>query len=77
LSIGYGERILIGGPTGMGKSTLFRALAGIWPFGSGQVYVPEQARVLFLPQRPYLPIVTLRETVTYLRPRVHLTSGHS
>src|SRR5262249_6820053 len=53
------------GPSGSGKSTLFRALAGIWPFGTGRVRVPERARVLFLPQRPYLPIGTLREVVTY------------
>jgi putative ATP-binding cassette transporter len=68
LSIGHGERVLIGGDTGVGKSTLFRALAGIWPFGSGHVHVPKQARVLFLPQRAYLPIVSLRETVTYPEP---------
>ena len=65
LSIGRGERVLISGPTGVGKSTLFRALAGIWPFGSGQIQVPRQAHLLFLPQRAYLPIATLREAATY------------
>jgi vitamin B12/bleomycin/antimicrobial peptide transport system ATP-binding/permease protein len=65
LSIEPGNRILISGPSGSGKSTLFRALAGIWPFGTGRIRVPERARVLFLPQRPYLPIGTLREVVTY------------
>jgi vitamin B12/bleomycin/antimicrobial peptide transport system ATP-binding/permease protein len=65
LSIGPGERVLISGPTGVGKSTLFRALAGIWPFGSGQIQVPKQAHLLFLPQRPYLPIASLREAATY------------
>jgi putative ATP-binding cassette transporter len=65
LCIEPGNRVLISGPSGSGKSTLFRALAGIWPFGTGRIRVPEHARVLFLPQRPYLPIGTLREVVTY------------
>jgi putative ATP-binding cassette transporter len=65
LSVAPGESVLINGPTGAGKSTLFRALAGIWPFGAGQVHIPSDARLLFLPQRPYLPIGTLREATTY------------
>jgi putative ATP-binding cassette transporter len=65
LSVAPGERVLISGPTGAGKSTLFRALAGIWSFGSGQVHVPADARLLFLPQRPYLPIGTLRQATLY------------
>ena len=65
LSVVPGERVLISGPTGAGKSTLFRALAGIWPFGHGQVHIPEDANLLFLPQRPYLPIASLRAAATY------------
>jgi putative ATP-binding cassette transporter len=60
-----GERLLITGPSGSGKSTLFRALAGIWPYGHGRVRVPAEARVLFLPQKPYIPIGTLRNAVAY------------
>jgi putative ATP-binding cassette transporter len=60
-----GSRVLLTGPSGSGKSTLFRALAGIWPFGRGRVTVPRGARVLFLPQKPYLPIGTLRDAVTF------------
>ncbi|MFO1086183.1 MAG: ABC transporter ATP-binding protein/permease [Reyranellaceae bacterium] len=60
-----GKSTLITGTSGSGKSTLFRALAGIWPFGSGQVRVPAGARVLFLPQKPYIPIGTLRDAVKY------------
>jgi len=60
-----GSRVLLTGPSGSGKSTLFRALAGIWPYGRGRITVPKAARVLFLPQKPYLPIGTLRDTVTF------------
>lgn len=60
-----GRSVLVRGASGSGKSTLFRALAGIWPYGSGEVRVPENARVLFLPQKPYIPIGTLRDAVKY------------
>jgi putative ATP-binding cassette transporter len=60
-----GQSVLVRGASGSGKSTLFRALAGIWPFGSGRVRVPQDARVLFLPQKPYIPIGTLRDAVKY------------
>jgi vitamin B12/bleomycin/antimicrobial peptide transport system ATP-binding/permease protein len=61
----HGQSTLITGASGSGKSTLFRALAGIWPFGRGHVRVPAGARVLFLPQKPYIPIGTLRDAVKY------------
>lgn len=60
-----GRSTLITGPSGSGKSTLFRAIAGIWPFGSGNVRIPTDARLMFLPQRPYLPVGTLRDVLTY------------
>ena len=63
-----GESTLISGPSGAGKSTLFRAIAGIWPFGRGAIRLPHDGRVLFLPQKPYLPIGTLREVVGYPTP---------
>jgi putative ATP-binding cassette transporter len=59
------QSTLITGVSGSGKSTLFRALAGIWPFGRGTIAVPENARTLFLPQRPYLPVGTLRQVLAY------------
>ncbi|HEY1234215.1 MAG TPA: ABC transporter ATP-binding protein/permease [Candidatus Binatia bacterium] len=65
LRITNGEHLLIKGPSGSGKSTLFRAIAGIWPFGAGQVRLPRDFRALFLPQRPYFPLGTLRQMVTY------------
>jgi putative ATP-binding cassette transporter len=60
-----GQHTVITGPSGSGKSTLFRALAGVWPYGQGAVDLPGNGTALFLPQRPYLPIGTLRETVSY------------
>jgi len=60
-----GERALVTGPSGAGKSTLFRAIAGIWPFGSGRILVPEDAKVMLLPQRPYFPVASLAAAVSY------------
>ena len=60
-----GQHVLLSGPSGSGKSTFFRALAGIWPFGRGRVQVPASARTLFLPQRPYLPLGSLRAVIVY------------
>ena len=65
LRLDRAEAVLLTGASGGGKSTLFRALAGIWPFGRGEVRIPADARVLFLPQRPYLPLGTLRRAVCY------------
>ncbi|HVJ11612.1 MAG TPA: ATP-binding cassette domain-containing protein, partial [Burkholderiales bacterium] len=53
------------GPSGAGKSTLFRALAGIWPYWKGRIELPRGARSLFLPQKPYLPIGSLKRAVSY------------
>ena len=58
-------RLLISGESGCGKSTLLRALAGIWPYGSGEFSIPDGWKVLFLPQRPYLPLGTLRQAIYY------------
>ena len=65
LSLKPGVATLVSGESGSGKSTLFRALAGIWPFGQGKVHIPAGARELFLPQKPYIPIGTLRDAVKY------------
>jgi putative ATP-binding cassette transporter len=56
---------MLSGPPGSGKSTLFRSLSGIWPHGSGHISMPAGARMLFLPQKPYLPIGTLKFAVCY------------
>jgi vitamin B12/bleomycin/antimicrobial peptide transport system ATP-binding/permease protein len=61
-----GEALLIEGPTGAGKSTLLRAIAGIWPFGRGEIRLGK-GRMLFVPQRPYLPLGTLASALLYPR----------
>ena len=60
-----GTRVLVMGSSGCGKSTLLRTLAGIWPYGRGEVSLPASSRVLFLPQRPYLPLGSLKEALSY------------
>jgi vitamin B12/bleomycin/antimicrobial peptide transport system ATP-binding/permease protein len=58
----------VSGPSGTGKSTLMRALAGIWPLGQGRIALPDGTRVLALPQRPYFPLGTLRQALAYPTP---------
>jgi vitamin B12/bleomycin/antimicrobial peptide transport system ATP-binding/permease protein len=65
LELKKGESVMISGPSGSGKSTLFRALAGIWPYWTGKVTLPKSAKLLFLPQKPYLPIGTLKHAACY------------
>jgi putative ATP-binding cassette transporter len=65
LTLAPGERVLVQGPSGAGKSTLFRAIAGIWPFAEGRLALPPGKRLLFLPQRPYIPLDSLRRAVCY------------
>jgi putative ATP-binding cassette transporter len=64
-SLPKGAATLVTGPSGSGKSTLFRAIAGIWPFGRGRIDVPAGQSALLLPQRPYIPLGTLRSAVVY------------
>jgi vitamin B12/bleomycin/antimicrobial peptide transport system ATP-binding/permease protein len=59
-----GAAVLIEGPTGAGKSTLLRAIAGIWPYGRGEITLAT-GRLLFVPQRPYLPLGTLAAALLY------------
>jgi vitamin B12/bleomycin/antimicrobial peptide transport system ATP-binding/permease protein len=65
VAIKQGERVLIAGDSGTGKSTLIRAIAGLWPWGEGEIEVRKGAKLMFLPQRPYIPIGSLRRAATY------------
>ena len=65
LEIKPGEHVLVTGASGAGKSTFFRALSGIWPYWKGRIRLPRGARLLFLPQKPYLPIGPLKRAVSY------------
>ena len=60
-----GQNVLIKGVSGSGKSTLLRALAGIWPFVEGQIHLPKAEELMFIPQKPYLPLGTLRDALNY------------
>jgi vitamin B12/bleomycin/antimicrobial peptide transport system ATP-binding/permease protein len=60
-----GEKVLLTGESGAGKSTLVRSLAGVWPWGEGDIEIRAGGKLLVLPQRPYVPVGTLRRAVTY------------
>lgn len=60
-----GEKVMLTGESGAGKSILIRALAGLWPWGSGTITLPRGAAITFVPQRPYVPLGTLREAMVY------------
>lgn len=60
-----GEKILLLGESGTGKTTLTRAIAGLWPWGQGNVAIPNGTKILMMPQRPYIPLGSLRRAATY------------
>jgi putative ATP-binding cassette transporter len=68
VEIESGERVLIVGDPGTGKTLLFRAIAGLWPWGSGRIALPPSNELMFMPRQPYLPLGTLRAALAYPSP---------
>ena len=68
VTIARGDSVMLAGESGTGKSTLIRAIAGLWPWGSGSIQLPENADIMFVPQRPYIPLGRLRDALTYPEP---------
>lgn len=65
ISVSSGERLLVAGPSGFGKSSLLRAICGLWSCGSGRIIRPNTSNSIFLPQRPFVMLGTLRENIVY------------
>jgi putative ATP-binding cassette transporter len=61
----HGNNYLIKGASGIGKSTFIRTVAGIWPFASGKIIFPENKNVMYLPQKPYMPMGTLAQAIAF------------
>lgn len=61
----HGNHYLIKGPSGVGKSTFIRTIAGIWPFAAGNITLPEKQQIMYIPQKPYMPIGTLAEAILF------------
>jgi putative ATP-binding cassette transporter len=73
VEIALGERVLIVSDSGAGKTLLFQAIAGLWPWGSGRVALPFSDGVMFIPRQPYVPLGTLRAVLTYPSPETAFT----
>src|SRR5437763_763964 len=67
VTVELGERVLVQGESGTGKSTLVRAIAGLWPWGEGEITLKRDAKMFLMPQKPYIPLGTLRRATTYPR----------
>src|SRR6185295_15907991 len=67
VTVQFGEKVLVAGESGTGKSTLVRAIAGLWPWGEGEITLAQGAKMFLMPQKPYIPLGTLRRATTYPR----------
>lgn len=67
VTVQFGEKVLVAGESGTGKSTLVRAIAGLWPWGEGEITLAHGAKMFLMPQKPYIPLGTLRRAATYPR----------
>src|SRR5215813_7535390 len=75
VEIAPGDHVLILGEPGVGKSVLFRALAGLWPWGAGRIALPSRQSVMFVPRRPYVPPGSLRAALAYPLPETTYTDS--
>jgi vitamin B12/bleomycin/antimicrobial peptide transport system ATP-binding/permease protein len=75
LEIVPGDRVLIAGEHDSGKTLLFRAIAGLWPWGSGRIALPLSDGIMFMPNRPYVPLGTLRAALSYPSPDTAYKDG--
>ncbi|WP_036485293.1 ABC transporter ATP-binding protein/permease [Myxosarcina sp. GI1] len=73
VNLNTGQGLLIMGASGCGKSSLLRAIAGLWNSGTGEIYRPPLSKMLFLPQKPYMILGTLRSQLTYPHPSLEIT----
>lgn len=64
-TIRSGEHVILKGPSGSGKSTLLRTLAGFWPYVKGHISIPVPSEMMFIPQKPYIPMGTSAEAASY------------
>ncbi|MFR1230518.1 ABC transporter ATP-binding protein/permease [Dialister invisus] len=64
-TIKSGEHVILKGPSGSGKSTLLRTLAGFWPYVKGHISMPAPSEIMFIPQKPYIPMGTSAEAASY------------
>jgi putative ATP-binding cassette transporter len=65
VEIAPGEKVLVAGESGTGKSTLVRAISGLWPWGDGEILIQANAKLFLMPQKPYVPLGTLKRATTY------------
>jgi ABC-type uncharacterized transport system fused permease/ATPase subunit len=75
IQLGHGTSLLVTGDSGIGKSALLRAIAGLWSDGAGSIQHPEQSALFFLPQRPYMCLGSLRDQVVYPQPAASFTDA--
>lgn len=75
VTIAPGEKILVVGESGTGKSTLVRAIAGLWPWGEGEILFGPGSKLFLLPQKPYIPVGSLRRASTYPTPAEQIDVG--
>ena len=75
VEIAMGDHVLIVGESGTGKTILFRAIAGLWPWGSGRIVLPSSDGAMFVPRHPYVPLGTMRAALAYPSPETASRAG--